>query len=159
MSLASRLAPRETAAAHRQRSLSSEIGRALPRVRLRLWLESGEELYFGLGRAQLLLAVDRLGSLRQAAASLGMSYRAAWGKLQQSERALGLKLVENRGSRHDGMELTPEGRALAGLFQQWFEAVEAEARDLAERIFPFRARCFGESARACLAENSTVSEP
>ena len=159
MSLESRSAPRETADAHLRRSLSSEIGRALPRVRLRLWLESGEELYFGLGRAQLLLAVDRLGSLRQAAASLGMSYRAAWGKLQQSERALGRKLVENRGSRHDGVELTPEGRALARLFQQWFEAVELEARDLAEQIFPFRARCFGESAQVCSVESGTVSEP
>lgn len=158
MSLESRHNPQESAALHLPQSLSPEIGRALPRVRLRLWLESGKELYFGLGRAQLLLAVDRLGSLRQAAASMGMSYRAAWGKLQQSERALGLKLVENRGSRHDGVELTPEGRALAGLFLQWFEAVEAEARDLAERIFPFRARCFGEPAQACPVEDDPVSE-
>ncbi len=139
------------------RTPSPELGLTLPRVRLRLWLENGEEFYFGLGRAQLLLAVDRLGSLRQAAASLGMSYRAAWGKLQQSEQALGFKLVESRGSRHEGVELTPEGRDMARRFRQWFEAVEAEARDLAGRIFPFQARGFEDPA-PCSGHADAVPE-
>ncbi len=139
------------------RAHSPELVLALPRVRLRLWLETGEELYFGLGRAQLLLAVDRLGSLRQAAASLGMSYRAAWGKLQQSEQALGFKLLESRGSRHEGVELTPEGRDMVRRFRQWFEAVEAEARDLAERIFPFQVRGFEDPA-PCSGHADAVPE-
>lgn len=139
-------------------ALSPELGLALPRVRLRLWLECGEELYFGLGRAQLLLAVDELGSLRQAASSLGMSYRAAWGKIQQSEHALGFKLMEVRGSRHEGVALTAQGREMARMFQQWFDSVEDSARDIAGMLFPFRARVYGESAPVCSGEERAVPE-
>lgn len=141
-----------------QRALSPELGRVLPRVRLRLWLECGEELYFGLGRAQLLLAVDELGSLRQAASSLGMSYRAAWGKIQQSERALGFKLMEMRGSRHEGVALTAQGREMARMFRQWFDSVEHGARELAGTLFPFHARVYGETSAACPADETSVPE-
>lgn len=123
---------------------SSVEGRAgaAPTVRLHLWLEHGGELYFGMGRAQLLASVERLGSIKKAAESMGMSYRAAWGKLQQSERALGVKLVESRGARCAGVRLTPEARALVAAFEAWFAAVEAAALEAAGRLLPFPAASF-----------------
>lgn len=81
-----------------------------PTVRLHLWLEHGGELCFGMGCAQLLASVERLGSIKKAAEAMGMSNRAARGKLQQSERALGVKLVESRGARCAGVRLTPAAR-------------------------------------------------
>jgi len=113
-----------------------------PTLRLHLWLENKGELFFGIGRAQLLFSIKQHGSLRQAAKVLGMPYRAAWGKIQQTEQALGLKLVESRGQRRDGVRLTPEGEELADQFLAWFTTVERCALNSASTIFPFPvAKC------------------
>lgn len=113
-----------------------------PTLRLHLWLENKGELFFGIGRVQLLFSIQQQGSLRKAAKVLGMSYRAAWGKIQQTEQALGLKLVESRGQRRDGVSLTPAGEELADQFQAWFTTVERCALNSASTIFPFKvARC------------------
>ena len=44
-------------------------------VRLRLWLETGEGMLFGAGRAELLEEIERSGSLKRAAQNLGISDR------------------------------------------------------------------------------------
>ena len=106
-----------------------------PTVRMHLWLESGEKVYFGMGRVMLLDRIDKHGSLRKAAESLGMSYRAAWGKLRATEDALGLELVEIVGTKRGGYRLTPLGRKLCDKFMAWFCAVEELAVDQARQIF------------------------
>jgi molybdate transport repressor ModE-like protein len=83
-----------------------------PTVRMHLWLESGESVYFGMGRVMLLDKIEEHGSLRKAAEALGMSYRAAWGKLKATEEALGLVLVESSGTRRGG---SAHPRTLQGL--------------------------------------------
>lgn len=115
-----------------------------PTVRLHIWLESQGELFFGIGRAQLLFNIQHYGSIKKAAQSMGMSYRAAWGKIQQSEQALGVKLVEQRGAKREGLRLTREGEELADLFQAWFMAVERCALSQANSIFPFPVAGFGQ---------------
>ena len=60
-------------------------------IRLHLWMERDGETMFGLGRLHLLERIDALGSIKGAADQLGMSYRAAWGKLKASEEALALR--------------------------------------------------------------------
>jgi len=43
------------------------------------------------------------GSINQAAAKLGMSYRAAWGKVTATEKRLGIKLLnKHTGGYHSG---------------------------------------------------------
>ena len=113
-----------------------------PTIRLHLWLENNGEMFFGIGRAQLLFNVQQQGSIKKAAACMGMSYRAAWGKIQQSEQALGVKLVEGRGSKRDGVRLTPAGEDLADMFLAWFTAVERYALSSAASIFPFQVAEF-----------------
>lgn len=124
---------------------------AAPVIRLHLWLERGEELYFGMGRAQLLMNVERLGSIKRAAEHMGMSYRAAWGKLQQSERALGVKLLENRGAKCEGLRLTEAAKALVSAFETWFAAVERASQEAARSLLPFGVQPFapahGQEAR------------
>lgn len=115
-----------------------------PTIRLHLWLENQGELFFGIGRAQLLFNIQQHGSIKKAAQSMGMSYRAAWGKIQQSEQALGVKLVESRGAKREGVRLTREGEELADLFTAWFSAVERCALNSASSIFPFEVLRFGQ---------------
>src|SRR5262245_7641178 len=62
--------------------------------KIRVWVVFGKELKFGAGRAQLLRLIDERGSLRKAAAEFGMSYRNAWGYLQELEQAAGFRFVE-----------------------------------------------------------------
>jgi molybdate transport system regulatory protein len=107
-------------------------------LRLHLWLESDQGIYFGIGRVQLLNAIEELGSLRKAADKLGMSYRAAWGKIKATEKAAGVKLLKRRGHRSEGYELTPAGKDLRDRFLQWYNLVEETALKEAMKIFQIR---------------------
>jgi len=113
-----------------------------PTIRLHIWLEQQGELFFGVGRAQLLYNIQRHGSIKKAAESMGMSYRAAWGKIQQSERALGVKLLEHPGAKREGVRLTAQGQELADKFLTWFTSVENSALKSAAVIFPFQVSAF-----------------
>lgn len=115
-----------------------------PTVRMHLWLESGESVYFGMGRVILLDMIEEHGSLRKAAEVMGMSYRAAWGKLKATEEILGLVLVESSGTRRGGCRLTPDGRRIREKFRAWFSAVEKVAVDEARHIFAERVQSFEE---------------
>jgi len=121
-----------------------------PVVRLHLWLETEDGMFFGSGRGMLLEAVDRTGSLKRAAESLGMSYRAAWGKMRRTEKVLGVQLIEQAGSRKSGHRLTPAGRLLLDKFGQWFDAVERSAVEKAREIFPWACLSFDEAQRGGL---------
>lgn len=106
-----------------------------PTVRMHLWLEAEGKVYFGMGRVLLLNKIEEYGSLRKAAESLGMSYRAAWGKLRSTEEVLGEALVETVGSKRGGYRLTPAGRQFRDNFNTWFKTVEEFALDQARHIF------------------------
>ncbi|MES9995120.1 LysR family transcriptional regulator [Desulfovibrio aminophilus] len=112
----------------------------IPTIRLHLWLDTDGGVFFGSGRAQLLEQIDRHGSLKAAAEAMGISYRAAWGKLKQSEEVLGVRLVQTRGSNKAGYELTEDGRMLKDMFRRWFDSVEQAALEKAREIFPWPAR-------------------
>lgn len=120
----------------------------MPIMRLHLWLESTEGLFFGIGRAQLLAEIEAHGSLKQAAAELGMSYRAAWGKIRATENALGQKIIQRSGHRRQGHELTAFGKQLMDRFNQWYESVERYAAGSADNLFPWPVRRFTEAGDA-----------
>jgi len=68
--------------------------------KIRVWVVFDKQLKLGAGRAQLLRLIDERGSLRKAAAEFGMSYRNAWGYLQELEQAAGFRFVERTSSGH-----------------------------------------------------------
>lgn len=115
-----------------------------PIVRLHLWLDTEDGVFFGSGRAQLLERIQRLGSLKRAAEDMGMSYRAAWGKIKRTERVLGARLIDRCGGRRSGYALTEYGQLLVEKFIAWFDAVEKEALRVAGEIFPWPARAYRE---------------
>ncbi|MDD3310629.1 LysR family transcriptional regulator [Pseudodesulfovibrio sp.] len=93
-------------------------------LRLRVWIEQEEETYIGIGSTLLLQYVEKLGSLRQAASSLGMSYRRAWGKLKKAEDRIGKPLVEKTKGMGQRFNLTPEGKELMERFLAFYLDVE-----------------------------------
>ncbi|MCU0587938.1 MAG: LysR family transcriptional regulator [Syntrophobacteraceae bacterium] len=113
-------------------------------MRIHLWIESHNGLSFGLGRAMLLSKVDRFGSLRKAADDMGMSYRAAWGKIRKSEEVLGIKLIVRSSSRKDGCQLTEMGRHLMESYLRWFDQVEREALARASEMLPIPVKGFSD---------------
>jgi molybdate transport system regulatory protein len=86
-------------------------------IKYKIWLEKDGKVVFGHGREELFLAIEECRSLNAAAKKLGMSYRAAWGRLRASEARLGIKLVETDGAGK-AMNLTPTARTLLGKFAQ-----------------------------------------
>jgi len=115
-----------------------------PTIRLHIWLETGDGVFFGAGRAFLLEKIEEYGSLRKAAEDLGMSYRAAWGKIRKTEKVLGVKLIAQCRSKKEGHNLTEEGRMLKEKYLLWFQEIEREALRKAAEIFPWPVRGYKE---------------
>ncbi len=104
-------------------------------VGLNIWLQSGEETVFCQGRALLLEKIKEHGSLRQAAKSLKMSYRAAWGKLKQTQDVLGYELIALTSSRPQRYRLTRRGQEILEAYWSWRKRVEEQAAGEAEDLF------------------------
>ena len=107
-----------------------------PHIHIRLWLQEDNKILLGLGRAQLLKKIEELGSLKKAAENLGMSYRAAWGRMKRTEAAMGFALLEAAGAKREGLRLSPAGRDAVEAFLTWHEDVRLYALKRAEG-FPF----------------------
>jgi len=116
-----------------------------PVVRLHLWLETEKGVVFGLGRWKLLERIQSGQSLRGAAESLGMSYRAAWGKIKSTEDVLGVALIEKISGNRAGYRLTAEGSSLVDHFNRWFQEVESYALSRARELLPCSPRAYDGS--------------
>ncbi len=102
-------------------------------VRSKLWIEVDGEPVFGRGRRFLLEAIDRHGSINQAARDINISYRKAWGYIAAMEERLGIRLVESQtgGRNGGGSVLTTEGRD----FIQRYEKMEEGIREIVDEQF------------------------
>ncbi len=106
------------------------------KLRSKLWLENKGKV-FGDGPAELLEKVDRMGSLRKAAADMKMSYRQAWDLIRMLEKNLGFSLMERQtgGSQGGGSSLTEEGRALMLRYSEFRWEAGNCLDELFERYF------------------------
>ena len=88
----------------------------MARLKLKLQLYCGDEIAMGPGKADLLDAIQRTGSISAAGRDLGMSYRRAWMLVDTMNRCFTAPLVETHpgGGKNAGAEVTADGeRALA----------------------------------------------
>jgi len=115
-----------------------------PIVRLHLWLETEDGVFFGLGRLQLLERIESCGSLKAAAASLNMSYRAAWGKIKRTEQVVGFSLIEKKGGNRSGYRLTEAGVLLKESYRAWLIEVEQLALERARKFLPCEPCKYGK---------------
>lgn len=98
----------------------------MTRLSIRIDFEpSGSAL--GPGMAQLLEQVAELGSIRRAAASMGMSYRKAWLLIQEMQKTFDGPVVtaEAGGVAGGGTQLTELGNTLLKIYRR----VESRAAD------------------------------
>lgn len=122
------------------------------RLHLKIWLTKAgdkaatETELVGQGRVELLRRLERMGSLKKAAESMGMSYRLAWGRLKKMEEALGRPLVESGVNRRGGYRLTPAGRELIAAFGQWEDEVRRFALECAPRLHDLSLESLSEPA-------------
>jgi molybdate transport system regulatory protein len=78
------------------------------------------------------------GSLRDAAARLGLSYRRAWGKIREIEANLGVKLVESAIGGPGGggsSRLTDDAKRLVQSYQRLDDAMQGHLAVEFERSF------------------------
>ncbi len=102
------------------------------RLEYKLWLDYRGRA-FGDGPARLLDGVEEAGSLRKAAAELGMSYNKAWRILHAAEQRLGFPLLDRSvgGSLGGGSHLTPEAQDL----MRRYRALMADASAVLDAAF------------------------
>jgi len=98
----------------------------------KLWLDCRGRA-FGDGPARLLEGVQREGSLRKAAAELGMSYNKAWRILHAAEQRLGFALLDRSvgGSLGGGSQLTSQAEDLMNRYR----ALMIDAGEVLEAAF------------------------
>jgi len=100
----------------------------------RLYVVCDGERVLGKGGAQILNAVDRLGSLTAAAKELKMSYRFVWRYIARVEDRLGKPVIVTRrgGTRHarrkggGGTKLTPVARSLLKDYRAMEERLQKQ---------------------------------
>lgn len=104
-------------------------------TRLTIRIDFAPDAAFGPGKARLLELVDETGSIRRAAADMGMSYRRAWLLLQDIEAVMGAPAVQTRtgGARGGGAALSARGRTMLERYRAIERrAAQSVAADLAQ---------------------------
>ncbi|UVO51434.1 LysR family transcriptional regulator [Sphingomonas sp. SUN019] len=88
-------------------------------LKLKLQLVCGDAFAMGPGKADLLAAIARAGSISAAARALGMSYRRAWLLVDEMNRCFRERLVAAHpgGGRERGAQLTDNGRAVLAAYR------------------------------------------
>ena len=96
-------------------------------LKLKLQLQCGEEFAMGPGKADLLEAIDRAGSISAAGRALGMSYRRTWLLVDAMNRCFADRLVETvlGGGPDRGARLTDNGRRALAAYRAIEEAAAA----------------------------------
>ncbi len=102
-------------------------------IRSKVWIEVSGEPVFGRGRRFLLEAIEKYGSINQAAKEINISYRKAWAYIKAMEERLGIRLVERQkgGKNGGGANLTDDAR----VFLRKYEMVERDVREFVDGKF------------------------
>ena len=88
------------------------------KVNGRIWIDTDNGPFLGAGRIELLRKIKALGSIRQAAMEMKMSYRQAWQMVESMNEKAGLSLViSQRGGKGGGKALlTEKGEQVLKIF-------------------------------------------
>jgi len=111
--------------------MSAKRSSLSPRVRVLL----GNAIGMGPGKAALLAAIERTGSISAAAREMRMSYRRAWTLVETMNRSFREPLVVSAtgGAGGGGARITARGRDVLKRFRAMEEkAAESIARDMTE---------------------------
>ena len=105
----------------------------MARLKLKLQLYCGDEIAMGPGKAALLQAIQRTGSISAAGRELGMSYRRAWLLADTMNRCFAQPLVEAHSGA--GAQVTAAGEVALADYLALAEKAEQSAAGAAfERL-------------------------
>lgn len=95
------------------------------KLQLKIRILSGATVAMGPGKADLLEAIGRSGSISAAGREMGMSYRRAWLLVEAVNASFKEPLVQTAtgGQSGGGARLTPLGEQVLGLYR----AIEVKA--------------------------------
>ena len=90
-------------------------------LQVKLYLENEHEKFMGIGVLWVLQRVSSCGSLRAAAAEMGISYSKAFRMVDTLEKTLGVPVLERHrgGMQRSGAKLTPFGQAFILLYDDF----------------------------------------
>jgi molybdate transport system regulatory protein len=98
------------------------------------WIvDENNNIIIGEGRSEILELVESTGSLNQVAKLLKMSYKAVWGKIKATERAMNVTIVDT--DRKLGSHLTKEGKELLAKYNRLKKECLAEDDKIFKSIF------------------------
>jgi molybdate transport system regulatory protein len=103
----------------------------MARLKLKIQLICGDEIAMGPGKADLLEAIGKSGSISAAARDLGMSYRRAWQLVDVMNRCFRERLVDTQpgGGKSAGARVTADGRAVLSAYRALSHHAEESADD------------------------------
>ncbi|MGA2494399.1 MAG: LysR family transcriptional regulator [Roseiarcus sp.] len=96
-------------------------------ITVRVFLKLSPDTRIGLGKIQLLEAIETAGSISAAARTLKMGFRRAWELLDHMNKAFGRPVVTGHPGSAGGAELTDLGRDVVRRYRR----IEAETQALA----------------------------
>ncbi|PYT36291.1 MAG: LysR family transcriptional regulator [Acidobacteria bacterium] len=109
-------------------------------ARPRWRLTRGKEIALGPGKADLLGAIDRRGSISAAARALEMSYRRAWLLVETMNRCFGRPLVVTTRWRGRGASLSDLGREVLALYREMERDSRRSSREPLRRLMSLVGR-------------------
>jgi len=94
---------------------------------LKIRIEHGDAIAIGPGKAALLEAIDRCGSISAAARDMGMSYRRAWELVDVMNHSFTAPLVKTNpgGGKQGGAQVTELGFHVLDCYRQLMRKVVA----------------------------------
>lgn len=113
-------------------------------IRGHFWVMRAGKVFLGEGRCILLEKIDRLGSIRQAAQEMNMSYRKAWKLVSSMNQQAQFPLVEKQigGNGGGGTRLTLHGREAIDQFRNLSTLLQS---DLENRAFELPSQQFKQT--------------
>ena len=110
------------------------------RFQVRPRLYCGRDIAIGPGKADLLEAIRKAGSIAAAAESMGMSYMRAWMLIQTMNGCFKAPLVQTKrgGAERGTAILTETGRTVLALYRRIearsLKATQADQKQLSEQL-------------------------
>lgn len=98
-------------------------------LKLKAQILCGDAIAMGPGKADLLDAIDREGSISAAGRALGMSYRRTWLLVDEMNRCWSGRLVATGRGGGGGARMTDEGRRILSAYRALEAAIDAAVED------------------------------
>ena len=112
--------------------MAGKIKEQIPHFTIRARLYAGGDIAIGPGKADLLDAIEREGSISAAGRALGLSYRRAWLLVETMNRSFQEPLVvSSRGGEHGG------GATVTAFGRQILDDYRALQKDLETAAAPY----------------------